>query len=95
MLGVKGNHAMRSRQSTAPAHTATAAESGLDDLMVAEVLHRWPGTLSVFLRYRLACVGCVMARFERLAEVPRIYGLDEQRFLREVRQAVYPQEQPL
>jgi hybrid cluster-associated redox disulfide protein len=60
--------------------------------MVAEVLRRWPDTLPVFLRYRLACVGCVMARFERLAEVPRIYGLEEQGFLSEVQQATHPQE---
>jgi hybrid cluster-associated redox disulfide protein len=58
--------------------------------MVAEVLSRWPGTLPVFIHYRLACAGCLMARFERLADVPRIYGLDEQQFLRDVRQAAYP-----
>jgi hybrid cluster-associated redox disulfide protein len=60
--------------------------------MVAEVLCRWPGTLPVFIRYRLACVGCLMARFEPLADVPRIYGLDEQQFLHEVQQAVHRQE---
>ena len=48
------------------------------------------GTLPVFIRYRLACPGCLLARFERLADVPRIYGLDEQQFLRDVSQAAYP-----
>ena len=60
--------------------------------MVAEVLGRWPSTVPVFVRYRLACVGCLMARFELLADVPRIYGLDPQEFLREVQQAIHPQE---
>ncbi len=60
--------------------------------MVAEVLQRWPSTLPVFIRYRLACVGCLMARFERLTAVPHIYGLDAQRFLREVAQAAQSQE---
>jgi hybrid cluster-associated redox disulfide protein len=83
---------MRSRQSTPPVHADAAAESALADLMVAEVLGRWPGTVPVFIRYRLACVGCMMARFERLADVPRVYGLDEQGFLREVQQAAYPSE---
>jgi hybrid cluster-associated redox disulfide protein len=91
MLKVKGNHAMRSRQSTPPVHP-DAAKPALEDLMVAEVLGRWPGTVPVFVRHRLACVGCIMAQFERLADVPRIYGLDEQGFLREVQQAVYPPE---
>ena len=83
---------MRSRPSTPPVHSDAAAEAALADLMVAEVLARWPGTLPVFLRYRLACVGCIIARFERLADVPRVYGLDEQVFLREVQQATYPWE---
>jgi hybrid cluster-associated redox disulfide protein len=56
--------------------------------MVAEVLHRWPGTVSVFVRYHVACVGCLMAPFECLADVPRIYGLDERRFLDDMRQAI-------
>jgi hybrid cluster-associated redox disulfide protein len=60
--------------------------------MVAEVLSRWPDTVPVFIRYRLACVGCLMARFERVADVPRIYGLDAQSFLREVQQAAYTAE---
>jgi hybrid cluster-associated redox disulfide protein len=58
--------------------------------MVAEVLSRWPGTLPVFIRYRLACAGCLLARFERLADVPRIYGLEEQQFFHDVRQAANP-----
>jgi len=83
---------MPSNRSTPSAQRAIPPEPALDDLMVAEVLRRWPGTLHVFLRYRLACVGCIMARFERLADVPRVYGLDEQGFLREVRKATYPSE---
>ena len=60
--------------------------------MVAEVLRRWPRTVPLLARYRLACVGCFMARFERLADVPRIYGLDERQFLHEVRRAIDLQE---
>ena len=84
---------MRSRLSIPPAPPDSGADPPLAELMVAEVLGRWPGTVPVFLRYRLACVGCIMARFERLADVPRIYGLDEQRFLHEVQQVAHPQEQ--
>jgi hybrid cluster-associated redox disulfide protein len=56
----------------------------LADLRVAEVLERWPETIPVFCRYRMACVGCPIAPFETVAEVAAIYGLDVTRFLNEL-----------
>jgi hybrid cluster-associated redox disulfide protein len=56
----------------------------LADLKVAEVLERWPETIPVFFRYRMACVGCPIAPFETLAEVAAIYRLDVSRFLNEL-----------
>ena len=57
-------------------------------LSVAEVLSRWPQTIRVFMRYRMACVGCAMASFETLAEVAEIYDLDLQEFLSELDQFI-------
>lgn len=58
------------------------------DLVVAEVLARWPQTVPVFFRHQLICVGCAMSRFESLAEIAAIYGLDLTGFLGELRQAI-------
>lgn len=58
------------------------------DLTVAEVMDRWPQTIPVFFRYRMACVGCPIARFETLAEVAAIYGLNLSRFLNELEQII-------
>jgi hybrid cluster-associated redox disulfide protein len=58
------------------------------DLTVAEVMDRWPQTIPVFFRYRMACVGCPIARFEILAEVAAIYGLNLSRFLNELEQII-------
>ncbi len=58
------------------------------DLVVAEVLARWPQTVSVFFRHHMICVGCAMSRFETLDEVAAVYGLDLNNLLRELRQAV-------
>jgi hybrid cluster-associated redox disulfide protein len=44
------------------------------DMTVEEALDRWPALARVFVRRRMACVGCAMARFERLSDVARIYG---------------------
>ena len=58
------------------------------DLTVAEVLTRWPQTISVFMHHRMACVGCAIAPFETLAEVAAIYGLNLEYFLRELQEGI-------
>jgi hybrid cluster-associated redox disulfide protein len=58
------------------------------DLTVAEVMDRWPQTVPVYFRYRMACVGCPIAPFETLAEVATIYGLDLSCFLNELEQNI-------
>ena len=46
------------------------------DMTVAEVLEKWPETVSVFQELKTACVGCVMAPYDTLADVARIYDID-------------------
>ena len=53
-------------------------------LTVAEVLDRWPQTIPVFIRHRMACVGCTIASFETLSEVADIYQLEPDEFLQEL-----------
>jgi hybrid cluster-associated redox disulfide protein len=62
------------------------------DLTVAEVMDRWPETIPIFLRYRMACVGCLIAPFETLADVAVIYGLDLECFMNELRQTIRIEE---
>ena len=58
------------------------------DLMVADVLDRWPQTIPVFTHHRMGCVGCAMAPFETLVEVAAIYALDLRCFLNELEQII-------
>jgi hybrid cluster-associated redox disulfide protein len=46
------------------------------DMTVAEVLEAWPDTVSVFQEFKTACVGCVMAPFDTMVDVARIYELE-------------------
>ncbi len=55
------------------------------DLTVAEILQRWPQTAQVFLRHRMACVGCAIAPFETLTEVSEIYQVNTEKFLQELK----------
>jgi acetoin utilization protein AcuB len=56
-------------------------------LTVAEVMDRWPQTIPIFLRHRMACVGCSIACFETLAEVAEIYGIDLTHLMKDLQQA--------
>jgi hybrid cluster-associated redox disulfide protein len=57
------------------------------DLTVLEILERSPQTASVFLRHRMACVGCAIAPFETLSEVCAIYRVNPEAFLQELKDA--------
>lgn len=46
------------------------------DMLVANVMRRWPPTAAVFLRRRMACPGCPMAPFMTVVEAAKSYGID-------------------
>jgi hybrid cluster-associated redox disulfide protein len=58
------------------------------DLIVGDVLTRWPQTLPVFVRHRMSCLGCGMSRFETISEAAAIYGLPPEGFVVELEQAI-------
>ncbi|HZQ09938.1 MAG TPA: DUF1858 domain-containing protein [Anaerolineae bacterium] len=60
----------------------------LDRASVQELLDEYPETIPIFLKYRMACVGCDLNRFHTLADVIAIYNLDGARFLDEI-QAIF------
>ncbi len=49
------------------------------DMVVDDIVTRFPATIRVFTRRQMHCYGCEMAQFETLEEVCRAYGqpLDE------------------
>lgn len=62
------------------------------DLTVAEVLEKWPQTVSAFQRLKTACVGCTMAPFDTLRDVARIYNFELEEVMMEMREAVMEAE---
>lgn len=43
------------------------------EMIVEDILDRFPQAVGVFLHRRMHCVGCPIARFETLAEACHIY----------------------
>lgn len=58
------------------------------DLVISDVLARWPQTVAVFWRHHMICVGCAMSRFETLGEIASVYDLDLNALVRELQQAI-------
>jgi hybrid cluster-associated redox disulfide protein len=57
------------------------------DNPVDEIMRRWPSTIRVFLRFRMACVGCPIAGFHTVADACREHQVDPAAFLAELRAA--------
>lgn len=54
---------------------------------VEEIMGRWPATARVFIRRKMACVGCIMAPFQTLSAAARSYQIPEHELLGEIRDA--------
>jgi hybrid cluster-associated redox disulfide protein len=54
------------------------------DLSVDEVMRRWPGAIEIFIRWRMLCVGCSIARFCTIAEACADHHVPLQDFLAEL-----------
>jgi hybrid cluster-associated redox disulfide protein len=60
------------------------------DMPVEEVMRRFPGTIAVFLRHRMHCVGCAVGPFHNVADASREYGLAADTLLLELCEAAGP-----
>lgn len=61
-------------------------------LIVADVLNCWQEAIPVFLRHRMACIGCPMSSFETLEGAAGVYGLNPADFLDELQAAIAGRE---
>lgn len=57
------------------------------DMSVDEVMRRWPATIAVFIRRRMACVGCAVGPFHSVDDAGIVYGLPAAPLVEELRDA--------
>ena len=57
-------------------------------MLVSDVMDKWPQTIQVFVRLRMACPGCPIARFHTLAEVAAEYQMDPATLVKELQECV-------
>jgi len=64
------------------------------DWTIDAVLDAHPGAAQILVRHGMACVGCVMARFETLADAAREYRIPLKSLLKELRSIDQRQRSP-
>ena len=69
-----------------PAATPTDAAAITSEWTIEEIVNRFPAVVPVFIARRMHCVGCAVARFERVIDACRIYQHPLDGFLAELRQ---------
>jgi hybrid cluster-associated redox disulfide protein len=65
------------------------------DMLVDDVMQRWPATIRVFLDTRMRCVGCPVACFHTVDDAAREHGVDREALLRTLRSAADAPHRPL
>jgi hybrid cluster-associated redox disulfide protein len=68
-----------------------AAMSVESNLIVDDVMRKWPATIRVFLDHKMRCVGCPIACFHTIDDACREHSVDRAAFLTKIR-AVVAQE---
>ncbi|UDL90637.1 DUF1858 domain-containing protein [Mesorhizobium sp. PAMC28654] len=58
------------------------------DMVVDEIMRKWPATVAVVLSYRMLCVGCPIGTFHTVAEACREHRIDETLFILDLESAV-------
>ncbi len=58
------------------------------DMVVDEIMRKWPATVAVMLSYRMLCVGCPIGTLHTLAEACREHEIDETSFILDLESAV-------
>ncbi|MGL4237592.1 DUF1858 domain-containing protein [Tabrizicola sp.] len=58
------------------------------DLPIADIMRRWPETMSVFIARGMLCVGCMIGPFHTVDDACAEYGIDPDVLLAELRTAI-------
>ena len=58
------------------------------DTPVSEIMHRWPGTLRVFIDRHLHCIGCPIGDFHTLSDAAFEHGLSAEDLCLDVTTAI-------
>jgi len=60
------------------------------DLPLGALMTQWPDTITVFMRHKMLCVGCLVNPFHTVIDACAEYGLDVDSFYAELAASIKP-----
>jgi hybrid cluster-associated redox disulfide protein len=60
------------------------------DLPLGALMTQWPDTITVFMRHKMLCVGCLVNPFHTVIDACAEYGLDVDAFYAELAASIKP-----
>ena len=58
------------------------------DMVVDDIMRKWPATVIVVLRHKMLCVGCPIGAFHTVTEACREHQIDVARFMADLESVV-------
>ena len=67
---------------------STDQDSISPHLTISDILGRWPEVIPIFIKHKMACVGCSLSDFMTLEDALEIYHLEKEPFIEQIKQAI-------
>jgi hybrid cluster-associated redox disulfide protein len=67
---------------------STDQDSIFPHLTISAILERWPEVIPIFIKHKMACVGCSLADFMTLEDALEIYQLEKEPFIEQIKEAI-------
>ena len=63
------------------------------DSNIMEVIQVYPVAAEIFMKNGLPCVGCAAARYEKISDVVQEFGIDGNKLIDEIKEAIAKEKQ--
>ncbi len=58
------------------------------DMVIGEIVEKYPDTAEILLKHGLSCLGCMMAMMETLEQGAKSHGIDLDNLLKELNESL-------
>ena len=58
------------------------------DMNIREVIEKHPEVVPVFQKHNMGCIGCIAASFEKISDIAAVHGIDVEKFVEELNDAM-------
>ncbi|MFY9175458.1 MAG: DUF1858 domain-containing protein [Peptococcia bacterium] len=58
------------------------------DMTITDVVRQYPESVDVFMKHGMSCLGCAAARFENISQGAQAHGIDVDKLIEDLNQAV-------